>query len=255
MLGLLPDTDAVPSSSLIPSGMTGREYLVYSRLLMGESVGLASVVAVRAAGGVSAADGSGVRVFAPMPGAGVSGLLPGDLLLSVGGVDLRLAGDVAPAVRGLAPGSSVPATVLRDGVSREILITLGPCVPDAEEMKLGAMLATENPVFHTHPEVSVDTGGIAGPSGGLALALAIYSKLTEEDLLRGRVVAATGQIREDGSVAPVGGIAQKARAAIEGRAEVFLVPAADAAAARAAAPSLLVIGVSDFSEAVSYLRE
>jgi PDZ domain-containing protein len=73
--------------------------------------------------------------------------------------------------------------------------------------------------------------------------LGIIDKLTAGDLTGGRTVAGTGTINASGDVGPIGGIQEKIAAATRApvQASVFLVPAADCADAKAAAPSSLTL--------------
>lgn len=63
---------------------------------------------------------------------------------------------------------------------------------------------------------------IEGPSAGAALALATIAVLEDKSL--NPDVAITGTINPDGSIGPVGGILEKAKASKEGGAKIFLVP-------------------------------
>lgn len=254
VLGFPRGADLVAKTALIPYGMTDEEFVAYNRSLMEESVGLASAVAVRAAGGSVTARGGGVRVIAVPPGGGLAWFRPGDVIVALDGSDLSFSGDVARALAGRAAGEQVRATVRRDSAEHEVQVALTASVPGAGELKLGLVIATEDPHIETHPAVTVETESIGGPSGGLALALAVYARLSSEDLLNGRLVAASGSIRLDGSVGAVGGVAQKAVEARSAGVDVFLVPPANAAEARSSAPGLLVVEVATFDDAVRYLR-
>ncbi len=66
---------------------------------------------------------------------------------------------------------------------------------------------------------------IDGPSAGLPIALAIYGALHHEDVPD--YVGATGEIGPDGSVYPVSGIFEKAKAAHEVNVQIFLIPAGE----------------------------
>ena len=90
---------------------------------------------------------------------------------------------------------------------------------------------------------------VAGPSAGLAYALAIADLLDQGDYARGRTVAATGTIQVDGDVGVVGGVEQKALAAERDGADLFLVPSAEAA--RGA--DLRVQGVGRLEQALALL--
>jgi len=65
---------------------------------------------------------------------------------------------------------------------------------------------------------------VVGPSAGLAYALAIEDMLDPADVAHGRTLAATGEIRPDGQVGPVGFVSQKAIAARGSGATLLLVP-------------------------------
>lgn len=70
--------------------------------------------------------------------------------------------------------------------------------------------------------VKSDSRTVDGPSAGAAFALAIVSAVSGREL--NSSVALTGTIESDGTIGPVGGILEKARAAKAGGASVFLIP-------------------------------
>jgi len=71
--------------------------------------------------------------------------------------------------------------------------------------------------------VIVNASVIEGPSAGASMAISVVFALENRTIDSGVVI--TGSIREDGTIAPVGAIAAKARAAKENGATRFLVPA------------------------------
>ena len=95
-----------------------------------------------------------------------------------------------------------------------------------------------------------------GRSHGVLLGLAAYSQATREDLARDRVIAATGVLRADGSVAPVGGLVAKARAADRAGVDVMIYPADQQCELEAAvAPGdMQMLPVATLSEAIEALR-
>ncbi len=94
--------------------------------------------------------------------------------------------------------------------------------------------------------------GIGGPSAGLTYALAIIDMLDPVDLADDRVVAATGELRPDGRVAPVGFVRMKVDVARNGGADIFLVP--ERQTVQAHADGVIVIGVEDLEAAVRALK-
>lgn len=76
--------------------------------------------------------------------------------------------------------------------------------------------------YNYYFRVKSDAVIIGGPSAGVAMAVAVYSALTGTPI--NRTVMVTGMISPDGTVGPVGGIYEKAQAAVSQGAKVFLVP-------------------------------
>lgn len=103
-------------------------------------------------------------------------------------------------------------------------------------------------------QIRTSAAGLGGPSAGLAIALQTVDDLADGRLVRGRRVAVTGALDEDGRVLPVGAVAYKARAASRAGASLMLVPRADWAEALAAAPKLRVVPVTTFAEALAALE-
>lgn len=63
-----------------------------------------------------------------------------------------------------------------------------------------------------------------GPSGGLMLSLAIYSKINNVDLTNGKNIAGTGTIDIDGNVGSIGGVKYKLAGAVKDNMDIFIVP-------------------------------
>lgn len=64
----------------------------------------------------------------------------------------------------------------------------------------------------------------SGPSGGFMLSLAIYDRLVDEDLTKGRKIVGTGTIDFDGNVGEIGGVKYKLMGAVKENADIFFVP-------------------------------
>ena len=108
-------------------------------------------------------------------------------------------------------------------------------------------------------DVRISTTDIGGPSAGLAFTLSLLDELTEGDLMGNGRVAATGTIRQDGSVGAIGALEQKAIAVKRSGVSLFLVPSEQsdeeiAKARRAAGPGVTIVTVSNLDEALEALR-
>jgi PDZ domain-containing protein len=108
-------------------------------------------------------------------------------------------------------------------------------------------------------EVGIDTDSIGGPSAGLAFTLALIDELSEGSLSGKTRVAVTGTIDGDESVGAVGAIPQKAIAARDAGAKLFLIPAVQsaedvAAARRIGGARMRVETVATLQDALDILR-
>ena len=68
---------------------------------------------------------------------------------------------------------------------------------------------------------------MGGPSAGLAFALGLVERMTDEVIADSLNIAATGTIAADGTVGPVGGTPQKVYGAAKAGAEVMFIPLAN----------------------------
>jgi PDZ domain-containing protein len=101
--------------------------------------------------------------------------------------------------------------------------------------------------------VEVEGEGVGGPSAGLLTALAVADLADPADLAAGRLVSGTGAVARDGTVRPVGSVADKIAGAEAAGAEVFLVPAEQLPEAQATGTDMRLIGVSSLREAIAAL--
>ncbi len=88
----------------------------------------------------------------------------------------------------------------------------------------GEGLKGANVLFYvsTEGEGSVEIQAIDGPSAGAATTVATIAALENKKVREDVII--TGTINEDGSIGPVGGVFEKAQAANENGAHLFLVP-------------------------------
>jgi len=183
-------------------------------------------------------------------------LVPGDTVTAADDRPVRSADELVDAIGRHRPKEVIRLTLDRLGESepRTVRAELAENPEEAGRAQLGVSLATQ-PHFEFPFEVDIDSGDVGGPSAGLAFTLALVDLLSRGDLTGGKRVAVTGTIELDASVGPVGGVAQKAAAAIDAGAEVFLVPPAELDTARQAVGDRLeVVSVSNLDEALAALR-
>ena len=90
------------------------------------------------------------------------------------------------------------------------------------------------------------------------LSLAIYDRLTSEDLTKGRKIVGTGTIDKDGNIGDIGGVKYKVMGANSGDADVFFVPEGNYEEAikfkEEKGYDLNIVKVKTLNEAIEYLR-
>ncbi len=146
-----------------------------------------------------------------------NGFRVGDKLLKVDGIDADSVDTLRDTLNKKKVGDKFKVLVNRNNKDVEIEVI----VP--EDKLVGVMIIT-NYKYDVPDEISSTfRNGEGGSSGGLVLSLAIYSKITDTDLLHGRNIAGTGTIDVLGNVGEIDGIKYKIQGAVKNKMEVVLV--------------------------------
>jgi PDZ domain-containing protein len=135
------------------------------------------------------------------------------------------------------------------GVRQDVEVAPGP-MPGYDHPIIG-IVAVDNFPF----PVTIDSGGIGGPSAGLMWTLGLTDVLTPGDLTGGRTIAGTGTIDLEGKVGPIGGIEEKVAAAERAGAVLFFAPMDNAAAAMRVAGDMVIVPVQTYQQALDYLSQ
>jgi PDZ domain-containing protein len=143
--------------------------------------------------------------------------------------------------------------ILRDGQRQDVQV--GTRVSPAEPGRpiVGITISTYLFDVRMPFPVDVESDNVGGPSAGFMFALGILDAVTDGDLTRGHFVAGTGTIGADGVIGAVGGAAEKALAAEQDGAQLFLVPKDDYAEATRWVTRMQVAPVERFDDAIRVL--
>jgi PDZ domain-containing protein len=215
---------------------------------MADSKTTAQVLALRQLGFTNLGQGAEVvDVQADMPAGPI--LKAGDVIIAIDGKAVSGSGDAVSAIRARAPGDTLRMQVRRgDAAPVDLQAVLAD---DGGKPLLGVRLSTK---IKLPFEINIDSGRVVGPSAGLAYGLELLDLLTPGELTGGSSVAVTGELLSDGTVGPIGGVAQKAVAVRRAGIKVFLVPKENEAEAKAhAGGGLEIRGVGTFEEALKAL--
>ncbi len=145
----------------------------------------------------------------------------GDTILKINDTPLKEFADIKEIIKDFSVGSKIKVNYLRDDEEREGYFILREI---NAEKKAGLYLIKLFD-YTTKREVKLKfKNSEGGSSGGFITSLAIYTKLTGKDLLKGRKVVGTGTIDSDGNVGEIGGVKYKLIGAVKNKADIFFVP-------------------------------
>ena len=168
----------------------------------------------------------GVYVLNVVPDMPADGkLLPADRIFKVDGTEFTSSAQFMNYVSQVKAGDSVVLTYDRNNVVNEVSVKVAEFKQEENQGKVGIGIGlVDDKDLIVHPEVTVHSDEIGGPSAGFMFSLEIYNQLTKEDLTKGYKIAGTGTISSDGNVGKIGGIEQKVVAADKAGAEIFFAP-------------------------------
>lgn len=222
---LLDATNEIVPTKIIDGNQSEEENRTFNLQLMTNSKDKAAKVALERAGYHVKVTSTGAVVVDLIPGYPVADVLtPGDTIVDADGTAISSVDDLVSVIAGHQPGDRLSLTVesFRTDGSRKVSAEVATN-PETGKAQLGVTLQNR-PSYEFPFDVSIDSGDVGGPSAGLAFTLAILDRLTPGDLTGPEPVAVTGTIELDGTVGPVGGVAQKTEAAIRAGAKLFIVP-------------------------------
>ncbi len=253
-------------------GLNRDENREVNEALMTNAKDTATAVALDALGYDVELLGTGSIVINVEDGTPAVGVVqPGDVIVSVDGEPVTTAIELTELLALAVPGQEVLLGVQPQSASmmvghagsqppastepeREVSVTLAERPDEPGRAYLGVRSATRDATYNLPFEVTIDSGNVIGPSAGLAFTLAVIDVLTPGNLTGGRTVAVTGTISPSGQVGRVGGVPQKAAAAMGAGATVYLVPVDEAEQARTrAGDTMEVVPVATLDEALAYL--
>ena len=246
--------EIVPASEIRPPGTSQQQINETNKRLIDESKPVAAVVGLRAAGYDVAITGQGAEVQSVLNGMPAQGVLRvGDIILAVDGEPTPTVAALQDAIRRRAVGQEVRLSVRRDGQDQELILGTRESPSDRGRPIIGVTISTYLFDVRLPFPVDIDSDNVGGPSAGFMFALGILDAVTDGDLTRGYYVAGTGTINQDGTVGAVGGASEKAVAAEQDGAHIFLVPRDNYDEARRWVHTLRVVPVDRLDDAVRLL--
>lgn len=180
----------------------------------------------------------------------------GDELLQLNGKDITDVSMVKKVIEEADLGDKLIFQIIRNDKKKEIEVE----VKELEGQKgIGVVIVT-NYEYETDPEIELEfRASESGSSGGLMMALSIYSAISNEDILKGRDVAGTGTIDANGNVGEIAGIKYKIIGAVKDGMDVVMVPSDNYEEALEVVKDrnydVELVEVKTFKDAINYLSK
>jgi Lon-like protease len=209
--------ELVPETEIFPPGQTSEQVQQQDNQQMAESQSSAQVAALSELN----IPPTGVQVFevvAKTPAFGI--LKPGDQIITIDGKPATDLDTVHKLILLHKVGDKVSFGITRQGKAMTLQVGTIASTDKPPHPVVGVTLQPSWPFT-----VSIHVDSVGGPSAGMMFALGLIDKLTQGDLTGGKFIAGTGEIADDGTVSPIGGITQKMYGVRQAGAQYFLAPA------------------------------
>lgn len=218
---LTPFTD-IASLEETTGGASNEDYERINQFYMEASQNTAIYQANKLAGRETTLDFKGVYVLQINPNSSFKDTLHiADTVTGINGETFESSKELIERVSAMPLGKEVTVNYTSLGEKKSAKGTIIKLENGKNGIGIG--LADHTEVVSSTP-ITFSTQGVGGPSAGLMFTLDIYTQLTNQDLRKGRHIAGTGTIEQDGSVGDVGGVDKKVVSAANSGAEIFFVP-------------------------------
>lgn len=180
----------------------------------------------------------------------------GDEILQINDQDIDDFNMIKDIIQSNNIGDVLKFNIKRDGKIKEVDVE----IKDIDgEKGIGIMVMT-NYEYDTNPKIELKfRQSESGSSGGMMMALSIYSAISDNDILKGKNIAGTGTIDIEGNVGPIGGIKYKIMGAVKNNMDVILVPSDNYKEALEVVKEkdydIELVEVKHFNDAISYLTK
>lgn len=253
-------------------GYSNADYMRINQFYMETSQNGAIYQALTLAGKDASLDYKGVYVLNLAKDSTFKGFLHlADTVTGVNDKTFKSSADLIKYVASLKLGDKVTVQYITEGKKKS---ASGKVIKLSNGKNGIGIGLTDHTEVKSDTNVTFSTQGVGGPSAGLMFTLDILDQVNNEDLRKGRKIAGTGTIEQDGSVGDIGGAGLKVVSAAKAGAEIFFVPnnpvskavkkadpkaqtnyAEAKAAAKKLGTKMKIVPVKTVQEAVDYLRK
>lgn len=217
---LFPNWDIKPQSEVTSENQSLDELFALEKIYYDSSIDNATILAFQKAGKKITITKNNLYVVY-LADEAQTDIKIGDKILKVEGQEITNLEELKTIINNYQEGDSIKIEVERDD---KIINTTSKIYATTDGLKVGiSTLLTYD--YETDEALEVKTkASESGSSGGLMLTLAIYNKLTDADLTKGKKIVGTGTIDINGKVGEIDGVKYKLLGAEANKAEIFLCP-------------------------------
>ena len=150
-----------------------------------------------------------------------TGLKEYDDIISVNDKRVTSLNKLKEIINSYQEGDFLKIKVLR---GKKEIITTAKVYKTEDGLKIG-IAAVTNIDYKANPNIEIKSkNSESGPSGGAMTCLAIYNKLTKEDITKGKKISGTGTIDSEGNIGEIGGVKYKLIGAVKSKSDIFICP-------------------------------
>ena len=250
---IMPNWDLEEISTQQISDETQEEIYDRNRLMLDNSIDNAIYVAYKESGkDIDISDKRNVVIATTIS----NGLKIGDEILEIDGNKIEDINEIKDIINASEVGTKLKFKIIRNDEEEEVEVEIRE--EDSVKM-IGAVIVLDLD-YKLDPDIDLKfKASESGSSGGMMLALSIYSKISGEDLVRGRNIAGTGTIDMAGNVGEIDGIKYKIMEAYKDNIDIVLVPSANYKEAVKVKKKydydMEIVKVDTFSDVIEYLKK
>lgn len=250
---IMPNWDLEEISTQQISDETQEEIYDRNRLMLDNSIDNAIYVAYKESGkDIDISDKRNVVIATTIS----NGLKIGDEILEIDGNKIEDINEIKDIINDSKVGAKLKFKIIRDDEEEEVEVE----VREEDSVKMIGAVIVLDLDYKLDPDIDLKfKASESGSSGGMMLALSIYSKISGEDLVRGRNIAGTGTIDMVGNVGEIDGIKYKIMGAYKDNIDIVLVPSANYKEAVKVKKKydydMEIVKVDTFSDVIEYLKK
>lgn len=180
----------------------------------------------------------------------------GDEILAVNGEEIKHVDQIRKIIDKTKIQEKIKIKYRRKEKEDEVEVT----VKEQDGSKVIGVVIVTNYEYEMEPNIDLKfKPSESGSSGGLMMALSIYSTIAGEDLLKGRNIAGTGTIDQNGNVGEIAGMKYKVIGAVKNGMDVVLVPSGNYKEAKQVVKEkkydIELVEIKTFQDAIDYLKK